>query len=108
MFTQTFFPIFAKPKQTYLPGDTTKTNSRVKDGLVLHLTLPKLGCVLTGFLHLAVPGSARVNVSVVRSSCVAQLLVVKDFRETSHRLELSINYLKYLVVLLSAVLAKGR
>ena len=77
-----FCPIFARAKQTYPPGDTTKTNSRVKDSLVLHLALPKLGCVITGFLHLLVPASARVKISVLRVYCVAQLLAVKVFRET--------------------------
>lgn len=86
-----FFPIFARERQTHLPGDTTtKKNSRVKDSLVIHLALPKLGCAITGFLHLIVPGSARVNISVLRGYCVGGLLVVKDFREAG---EGNISYL---------------
>lgn len=46
-----FLPILAGTKQTHLPGDATKANSKVKDSLDLHPTLPKLGCVSTGFQH---------------------------------------------------------
>lgn len=41
--SHTFLPIFAGAKQTHLPGDETKANSKVKDSLDLHLTLPKHG-----------------------------------------------------------------
>lgn len=75
-----FFPVFARAKQTHLPGDRGKMNSAVKDILVLHLALRKLSCVIPGFLHLTVPGSGRVNISVLYSYSVAQLLVVTVFR----------------------------
>jgi len=76
-----YFPIFAKAKQTHPPGDTTK---QIQEPRVVWFSV-------SPYQNLAVCSQAfctslyQAQLELIYQSCIAQLLIVKDFRETRER-----------------------